>query len=794
MNVRLATLSVLLLAGAAPAEICNLKVVTDASPDYADVDSLLYSATSRWPAPEEKCRALFTWSHIARRQTNPMHLHGLALTDPIMQFNDYGCTMCSTISGINCALWSALGLRAKYWDIANHTVPEVEYDGGWHMFDNSMSALYTLCDGRTLAGVADIGRTGACAASEGRVEKGHIARYHCLTATSPRGFLTGADTVRSLEEESRCFATNALKYRFYYYDWDGGHRWQLNLRDGEEYTRFYHSLGAGPEYFVPNNGKDPEAANPRYRIRGNGVRVYQPAALAGAYRVEGANVITSLKIEGAGAAAVSVSADNGRSWRAVDASRPVVDEVNGAYAVLVKADPPARLRFETTTMLNSKTQPQLRLGRNEVYVGAGEPAESIVLWPDLRGDRYRTLAVAESNLATAAEHPGYMGAMFAARPDEEASVVFRVDAPRALTGLTYGGRLYNRAPRAHIDFRHSFDGGRTWVQTYSLTNTAPPWDVIHVETVPAVPPGATSVLFKFAFTASAAGRDACSLYALRMEARHQPENAAPQPLAVTFTWGERQADYTLVERSHTEVVTHLPHRYVVNVGGADHPVVHALRVGPAGAASPGYSDGRDAGGETFVPRWRTCGRNLAQGRPYTLSVAPTDFGGSGDPDRVKLTDGVVGPDYAGGSAPASGASFDPKHAPDITVDLGAVERCGAFRIHMNSGWEWPDALQGQWKDEVELLTSQDGQSFASQGTFDLRLRWKDIPVNHMLPDDEMARGWNFEMIPPQPVAARYVRYHVVPRHILAISEVQVFDRITYTPHDLRIALPPAPPP
>ena len=46
----------------------------------------------------EKCRAMFYWNHIARRQTNPIMLHGFALTDPIRQFNDHGYTMCSTIS------------------------------------------------------------------------------------------------------------------------------------------------------------------------------------------------------------------------------------------------------------------------------------------------------------------------------------------------------------------------------------------------------------------------------------------------------------------------------------------------------------------------------------------------------------------------------------------------------------------------------------------------------------------------------------------------------------------------
>src|SRR5262249_8449110 len=46
------------LAGAR-AEVDNLKVVTDASPDYSDMDSLIHSVTANWQTPEEKCWAMF---------------------------------------------------------------------------------------------------------------------------------------------------------------------------------------------------------------------------------------------------------------------------------------------------------------------------------------------------------------------------------------------------------------------------------------------------------------------------------------------------------------------------------------------------------------------------------------------------------------------------------------------------------------------------------------------------------------------------------------------------------------
>src|SRR6187455_1752341 len=257
------------LAAPARAEVDNLKVVTDASPDYSDMESLVHSITSRWQTPEEKCWAMFYWNHVARRQTSPMILHGLELTDPIRQFNDYGYTMCSTISGINCMIWQHMGYKVKYYDIAVHTVPEVFYDNGWHHYDNSLSTIYTLCDGKTIAGVEDVGKTMGCPASGGKEEAGHIAMYHALNGTGPGGFLEGADTIRDLRHlGEHTFQPGALKYRTYTNDGERGHRYILNLRDGESYLRSYMRLDktagddakekgdkgykADPAYFTPN--------------------------------------------------------------------------------------------------------------------------------------------------------------------------------------------------------------------------------------------------------------------------------------------------------------------------------------------------------------------------------------------------------------------------------------------------------------------------------------------------------------------------------------------------------------
>src|SRR5207249_4901799 len=124
------------------------------------------------------------------------------------------------------------------------------------------------------------------------------------------------------------------------------------------------------------------------------------------FKVSSANVVTSQIIRGqflrgtGDECSISISTSNGQSWREIWkahetetlANIPLVRQVSGAYEVLVKVRMIAQtepaslvlksLHIQTTTQLNSKTLPKLNIGRNMVYVGAGEQSESVVLWPE----------------------------------------------------------------------------------------------------------------------------------------------------------------------------------------------------------------------------------------------------------------------------------------------------------------------------------------------------------------------------------------------------------------------------
>jgi len=846
----------------------NLRVVTDASPDLTDLTSFVNSATSGWPAIADKVWALYYWSHILKRQTAPMVVHGFDVTDPIRNFSDYGFTMCSTASGINQSLYEVLGLAHQYWDVCNHTVSAVEYDGTFHLIDTSMSNLVTTDDGVTLASV-----------TEAAADQARLVREHSLYSSSPNGFLTGNDAQRHLSDFaspengavspgfSRDICENGLKYRDYYYNWNAGHRYVLNLRDDESYTRYYRRLGTGPDYFVgtenvdvpdPANTREIDAAD-RFGIRGNGAWSFTPKLTAAGwadaayrwsnvaaggsglqplvagtaaevvYKVQAANVITSQSIRAEfsrpdpGASAnVSVSTNHGVLWRAVGstATANTVEarlgpEVSGAYETLVRVQMAAAngapdgialtaLTIDTVTQVNVKALPKLNIGRNEILIEAGDQSDTEVLWPDLRGAFWRNDIVDSGNIASQSDAVPrrYAAVVYPSVLTEDAYLTYRIDAPTDVSRFTYGGRLHNFAAGSYIDFLHSYDGGATWIRSFHFTSINKPWDVIHYETIADVPPGVRSVLFKFVFhnTSPTVAR-ATGLYNARMEVNHLPAAGGPKPIDVTFRWKEMREDRSLVDRSHRQRVTEFPFKYIVNVGGSDHPLMESLKLNVEDPDDPtplGYSDGTDVGGSRYLPFKRTDGANLAVGRPYTFSRAPSGFQASAPAaDTTILTDGVVGAPSSGGSAYWWGQCWSANASLDLQIDLGAVKSVAAFRAHL-FGYPFWDALRGQVQDRIEIQTSVDGAVFASQGELQTSLWKKDVPVNYMLPDDEKATAWNFERTIAVPVEARYVRYHLSPKRILCASELQVFDSVTLTPFDLRLSsttpvgIPPVP--
>ncbi len=69
MLKRILLLLLLALPLPARAQLANIKITTDASPDYSDMHSMIHSITANQKTDADKMYALFYWDHLARRQT-----------------------------------------------------------------------------------------------------------------------------------------------------------------------------------------------------------------------------------------------------------------------------------------------------------------------------------------------------------------------------------------------------------------------------------------------------------------------------------------------------------------------------------------------------------------------------------------------------------------------------------------------------------------------------------------------------------------------------------------------------
>ena len=149
---------------------------------------------------------------------------------------------------------------------------------------------------------------------------------------------------------------------------------------------------------------------------------------------------------------------------------------------------------------------------------------------------------------------------------------------------------------------------------------------------------------------------------------------------------------------------------------------------------------------------------------------------------------MVGSSYSGGTSYKQGLLWSKGNKPEMIVDLGEPKKAAAFRVHLH-GFPGQDAIKGQITDDVEVFTSTDGTNYTSQGKFDFRLYWKDIPVNYMYTDEETFKAHNFLLQLPEPVETRYVKYVLNATRYSFITELQVLDGVKFEPFDLRIALP-----
>ncbi len=252
---------------------------------------------------------------------------------------------------------------------------------------------------------------------------------------------------------------------------------------------------------------------------------------------------------------VFVSPDQGQTWQEVpdqegQGQRDATELVKGRYGWQVRVVWPAgatlkSLRFVTTCQLSQALYPRLRAGGSRVMWRAANRAVVPVL-PRLE-DEAATIAFAEvrdlrsSNLQfrgrSANEPRAYQ--VLGPRP---ASVVFRIESPAPLVGLSAAARVTIRSPTPPgADFALSWapSAAAEWTRFAQFTPPADNeyssgWVAGHVDDLPGEPESAL-VRVDLNGGGSVTGLITAELYGLR-------RTAAPSAAEVTWGWSENGDD------------------------------------------------------------------------------------------------------------------------------------------------------------------------------------------------------------------------------------------------------------
>src|SRR5262252_3318509 len=129
--------------------VCHVKVVSDKVPDMTNLETWKKAYIKDGMTDAQK--ALTVWKTVRSFQhqeapPNEFLQNELAVQDPFKIFNVYGYSLCSIAScDVEC-LARCAGLKARGRIINSHSVPELFYDGEWHLLDGSLLCYFPKSD------------------------------------------------------------------------------------------------------------------------------------------------------------------------------------------------------------------------------------------------------------------------------------------------------------------------------------------------------------------------------------------------------------------------------------------------------------------------------------------------------------------------------------------------------------------------------------------------------------------------------------------------------------------------
>ena len=232
----------------------QLKVLSDKIDDVTTVENIVKSFAK--PGMSEQERAKGLWKAIIRyrHQTTPPNeqLAGdWEAHDPVKIFNVYGYCMCCCCSALVEALNREDGREAQGRILNGHSVPEVRYRNGWHMFDGSLINFFPRPKDGVVASVDEIAAAVAdWYAKNPGYQKNGDKIFQLMRKDGWEGWRTGGPKLLAncpfyrmgyLPARTHGWDATMAEYdrkcEVYEYGYQVGHRALFSLRPGESFVR-----------------------------------------------------------------------------------------------------------------------------------------------------------------------------------------------------------------------------------------------------------------------------------------------------------------------------------------------------------------------------------------------------------------------------------------------------------------------------------------------------------------------------------------------------------------------------
>jgi hypothetical protein len=302
--------------------VSHVKVLSDKVPDVSNLEAWRKSFLKDGMTDQEKALAVWRSTVMFQHQDAPPNeylTNEQAVQDPIKIFNIYGYSFCSVAScDIEC-LARYVGLPARGWGINAHSVPEVYWDGAWHLLDASLINYFPKKDG-TIAGVEEVRAAITDWYDKHPEYKGNDAKLRAFQSGDGwKGWKQGPELLARCpfydaggqwpakthgwhstmqEYDGRANGSRTGKAFLYEYGYSQGYQVNVQLRRGERLTRNWSNRGLhvnrkgggkAPGCLTGKTGVGPQAYTPKYgdlapgRI-GNGVLEYDVPVQSAFYR------------------------------------------------------------------------------------------------------------------------------------------------------------------------------------------------------------------------------------------------------------------------------------------------------------------------------------------------------------------------------------------------------------------------------------------------------------------------------------------------------------------------------